>query len=40
MSEDGTSFTGIFYDSPPNEQAKKYPFAITENESGKWGIKY
>jgi hypothetical protein len=40
MSEDGTSFTGVFYDSPPNEQARKYPFAITENESGKWGIKY
>lgn len=40
LSEDGTAFTGIFYDSPPNEQAKKFPFAITEGEGGKWQIKY
>jgi hypothetical protein len=40
MSEDGKQFAGIFYDSPPNEEAKQYPFAITEGEGGKWQIKY
>ncbi len=40
MDPDGKSFSGIFYDSPPNEQAKKFPFKITEQGSGKWQIKY
>jgi hypothetical protein len=40
MAPDGKSFSGIFYDSAPNEQAKKYPFKITESGEGKWQIKY
>jgi len=40
MSPDGKQFSGIFYDSPPNEEAKKYPFTITEGQGGKWSIKY
>ena len=40
MSEDGKTFSGIFYDSPPNEKAKQFPFLITEGEGGKWSIQY
>jgi len=40
MSPDGKSFSGIFYDSPPNERAKKYTFTIMEDENGTWSIKY
>lgn len=40
MSEDGKVFSGIFYDSPPGEEAKKFPFQITEGAEGKWSIKY
>jgi hypothetical protein len=40
MAPDGKSFSGIFYDAPPNEQAKQYPFTITENQQGTWQIKY
>ena len=40
MSDDGKEFSGIFYDSPPNEQAKKFPFVITEKADGKWQISY
>jgi len=40
MSDDGKNFSGIFYDSPPNSKAKKFPFQITEAQSGKWSIKY
>jgi hypothetical protein len=40
MSPDGKSFSGIFYDSPPNETAKKFPFKITEGANGQWQIKY
>ena len=40
LSEDGKTFSGIFYDSPPNDQAKQFPFTITEVESGKWTIQY
>lgn len=40
MAPDGKSFSGIFYDSPPNEEAKQYPFTITENQQGTWQIKY
>jgi hypothetical protein len=40
MAPDGKSFAGIFYDSPPNETAKRFPFKITESQSGQWQIKY
>ena len=40
MAEDGKSFSGIFYDSPPTEKAKQFPFQITESEGGKWNISY
>lgn len=40
LSEDGKSFMGIFYDAPPNENAKKFPFKISEKRNGKWQIKY
>jgi len=40
MAPDGKSFSGIFYDSPPTEQAKKFPFEITEGAEGQWAIKY
>jgi hypothetical protein len=40
MAPDGKSFSGIFYDSPPNDQAKKFPFVITEKDGGKWMIQY
>ena len=40
MAPDGKSFSGVFYDTPPNAQAKKFPFSITEDAGGKWKIKY
>lgn len=40
MAPDGKSFAGIFYDAPPNQQAKKYAFKITEGQNGRWSIKY
>ena len=40
LSEDGKSFSGIFYDSPPNEQAKQYPFKISDKGNGQWQIQY
>jgi hypothetical protein len=40
LSEDGKSFSGIFYDSPPGEQAKKYPFQIMDKGDNQWAIKY
>jgi hypothetical protein len=40
MAPDGKSFAGIFYDSPPNEQAKQFPFKIMEGANGAWQIKY
>jgi hypothetical protein len=40
LSEDGKSFSGIFYDSPPNEESRKYPFQITEKGPDQWAIKY
>ena len=40
MAPDGKSFSGIFYDAPPNDQAKKFPFNIKETGEGKWQIKY
>jgi len=40
MAPDGKSFSGIFYDSVANEQAKKFPFKMTEDANGQWQIKY
>lgn len=40
MAPDGKSFSGIFYDNVANEQAKKFPFKMTENADGQWQIKY
>jgi hypothetical protein len=40
MAPDGKSFSGIFYDSPPDATAKKFPFKISEKSDGKWQIKY
>jgi hypothetical protein len=40
LSDDGTSFSGVFYDQEPNGQTKTFPFSITEGKSGKWSIKY
>lgn len=40
LSEDGKTFSGIFYDSPPNEKAKQFPFQITEKTEGTWQIQY
>jgi hypothetical protein len=40
MAPDGKSFSGVFYDSAPNEQSKSFPFSITESSNGKGGIKY
>jgi hypothetical protein len=40
MAPDGKSFSGIFYDSPPSEKARQFPFTITENQQGTWQIKY
>jgi glucokinase len=40
LSEDGKTFAGIFYDSPPSEAAKKFPFQITEKGEGSWQIQY
>jgi hypothetical protein len=40
MAPDGKSFSGIFYDSPPDQDAKKFPFKISEKSDGKWQIKY
>jgi len=40
MSDDGKTFTGVFYDSPPGEKTKQFPFQITEGAAGKWTISY
>ena len=40
MAPDGKSFSGIFYDAPPSEKARQYPFVISENQQGTWQIKY
>jgi len=40
LSEDGKTFQGVFYDSPPNQPTKKFPFQITEGGGNKWSIKY
>jgi hypothetical protein len=40
LSSDGKTFSGIFYDSPGNQQAKQFPFTIQEKSDGKWVISY
>lgn len=40
LSEDGKNFTGVFYDSPPNDKAKQFPFVISEKSDGVWQIQY
>lgn len=40
LSGDGKTYKGIFYDTVPNGKSKQFPFTITENEQGKWSIKY
>jgi hypothetical protein len=40
LSEDGKQFAGIFYDTPANEQGKKFPFVISEKGNGQWQIRY
>ena len=40
MSDDGKQFTGIFYDAPPDQQAKQFPFVINEKANGVWQIQY
>lgn len=40
LSEDGKTFSGIFYDSPPNDKAKQFPFQIVEKGEGSWQIQY
>lgn len=40
MAPDGKSFSGVFYDSPPNQKAQRFPFTITEGQNGAWTIKY
>jgi hypothetical protein len=40
LSPDGSKFEGIFYDSPPNEQAKKFPFVIVDKGGENWAIQY
>ena len=39
MSSDGKSFSGLFFDSPPGKEVKKFPFRISETEEG-WEILY
>lgn len=40
LSPDGKQFVGVFYDSPPNEQSKSFPFVISEKGDGQWQIQY
>jgi hypothetical protein len=40
MADDGKSFSGIFYDSAQGQQAKQFPFVISEGQTGKWNISY
>jgi hypothetical protein len=40
LSPDDESFTGIFYDSPPDGSAKKFPFKISKKPDGKFLIEY
>ena len=40
LADDGKSFSGIFYDTPPDAEAKKFPFKIVEKGPDQWQIKY
>jgi hypothetical protein len=40
LSEDGKAFSGIFYDAPPDDTAKKFPFQIMDKGDNQWAIKY
>lgn len=40
FSPDGKTISGIFYDSPPGIEAKKFPFKIVEGSNGKFTITY
>lgn len=40
MSDDGKSFSGIFYDAAPGEKAKQFTFTISEKKGGNWQISY
>ena len=40
MAPDGKSFAGIFFDATAGEEAKQYPFKISETSAGKWQILY
>jgi len=40
MAEDGESFSGVFYDAPPGEEAKKFDFEIKKDSKGMWQITY
>lgn len=40
LSDDGKQFSGIFYDTPPDEQAKQFPFVISDKGDGNWQIQY
>lgn len=39
MSDDGKQFSGIFFDSNAGK-TKKFPFTISEGQTGKWNISY
>lgn len=41
LSDDGKTFSGIFYDSGAQQaEAKQFPFAIKEGSKGQWVIEY
>lgn len=40
LSPDGSKFEGIFYDSPPNEEARQFPFTIVDKGGENWAIQY
>ena len=39
LSDDGTEFSGVFYDKDPKGKVKKFPFRIYD-EGGRWQIEY
>ena len=40
LSDDGKTFSGTFYDTPPGGEEKQFPFTITESGNGQWSIRY
>jgi len=40
LSDDGKSFSGVFYDSNPGGKPKKFSFEISEKSDGSWQIRY